>query len=382
MLKKIISYFLFLFLIITQAYAQAHSKITLDQKIGQMLLIGFNGSTLSKNSPIVSDIMHQRIGGVILFDYNYQTKTFNKNIKNPDQLKKLTQQLQHYTQQATHKHHNNLTPLLIGIDYEGDKVNRLKQRYGFPETKSAAYLGRSSLETTYYYAEQMARTLKQENINLDFAPVLDLNINPNNPVIGRLQRSFSSSPYSVIMHADIFSKIFTQNHILCVYKHFPGHGDSLTDSHKGFVNETNSWRPVELLPYLYLFKKREACPLVMVAHLVNRHLDPSESPATLSHKIVTDLLRDQLKFNGIIISDDMQMKAITKYYSLKKAIPLAINAGIDILVFGNQLAYQPHIAKQCIQIVKQDIKKGIIPIQRINEAYDRITKLKKRLRQI
>lgn len=376
MLKKISLIFLSLLLIASKSYAQTNKQVTLEQEIGQMLMIGFNGDKLIQPSPIVADIQQQRIGGVILFDYNFQTKTFAKNIKNPTQLKKLTQQLQLYTKQAAQKNHNHLYPLLIGIDYEGGEVNRLKPDYGFPQTKSAAYLGHHSLTTTKYYANIMADTLKQENINLDFAPVLDVNINPNNPVIAHLQRSFSSNPYGVIQHAAIFAKTFKQNNILCVYKHFPGHGDSTTDSHKGFVDETNTWRPIELIPYIYLLKKPYSCNMVMVAHIVNKHLDPQGHPATLSYKIITGILRNQLNFNGIIVSDDMQMKAITKYYTLKKAIPLAINAGIDILVFGNQLEYQPTIAKQCITIIKQDVKQGIIPRSRIDDAYNKIIKLK------
>src|SRR3989344_5490391 len=172
--------------------------VMLKEKIGQMLLIGFKGMELLPNDSIVQAILAQQIGGVILFDYDYSSKKYDRNIKNPTQVKYLTQQLQDYATQAAKNHGNQLLPLLVSIDYEGGYVNRLKEQYGFPKTLSAADIGLGTKEQAIQYADQMAMTLQQIGINLNLAPVVDVNVNPDNPVIGKLRRSFSSDPQKVI----------------------------------------------------------------------------------------------------------------------------------------------------------------------------------------
>ncbi len=356
---------LLLLLIITYS---AFAKPTLNQEIGQMIMVGFDGTTLHKNDPIAQDLIHQRVGGVILFDYNYKTKKFDKNIKSPKQLKQLTQQLKNYA-----KH-----PLLIGIDYEGGKNGtRLQPRDGFPETYNAQYIGSHSIKFAKKQYALMAKTLKAAGINLDFAPVVDLNINPNNPIIGKIGRSFSINPKTVIKYARIFTSTLHHQNILCVLKHFPGHGSSKGDTHLGFVDVTKTWQPQELTPYKKLLNTPQGCHIVLTAHIVNRKLDPSGLPASLSKKTITGLLRHKLDFKGVIITDDLQMGAITKLYDLKTTVKLAIQAGADILLFGNQLKDQPHIAEQVIAIVNQLVKDGAISRQRIDESYARIMQLKR-----
>ncbi|WP_341808749.1 glycoside hydrolase family 3 N-terminal domain-containing protein [Wolbachia endosymbiont (group E) of Neria commutata] len=162
------------------------SEVGLRHKIGQMLMIGFEGKELNPEDPIVQAILAQQIGGVILFDKNKEKNNFDKNIESPEQVKRLTQQLQVYTKQAALNNKNDLFPLLIEIDYEGGMVERLKPRYGFPKTLSAADIGRGTDEQASKYAHQMADIVKQVGINFNFAPVLDVNVNPENPVIGVL----------------------------------------------------------------------------------------------------------------------------------------------------------------------------------------------------
>lgn len=350
----------------------------LKEKIGQMLLIGFKGTSLKPQDPIVKAILNDQIGGVILFDYDFPSQTYDHNIKNPAQLKNLTQQLQAYTKQAATIHHHSYQPLFVGIDYEGGKVNRLKETYGFPKTLSAQAVGKLSYTEAMRYAESMAKTLQEEGINFNFAPVIDLNINPESPIIGKLERSFSDNENKVSAYASIFSKAYQNSGVLCSYKHFPGHGSANGDTHKGFVDVTSTWKEIELTPYQTLFSDPSQCPAVMVAHVVHYGLDSKGYPASISYPIIHDLLRGKLNFNGVVVSDDMQMKAITDHYGLHEAVRLAINAGVDILVFGNQLAATEDPAK-IIDMIYEDVKTGKIRESRIEESYQRIMKLKQHL---
>ncbi|KTD07746.1 glycoside hydrolase family 3 protein [Legionella jamestowniensis] len=349
---------------------------SLRDKIGQMLIIGFEGKTIDDASAVTKAINKNNIGGVILFDYNYHTQTFDKNIANPEQVKKLNQQLQLATSKANDKHHRPQLPLLISVDYEGGAVNRLKSEYGFPQTVSAAEVGKMIPEDANLIAQTMAATLKEAGFNLDFAPDVDVNINPDNPIIGLLSRSFSDKPEEVAFYSSIFSQDFLQHRVQCVYKHFPGHGSSATDSHLGFVDVTDSWQEYELDPYKLLLNSETPCGMIMTAHIVNRKLDESGLPATLSHKILTEILREQLQFKGVIITDDMQMKAISEHFGLAQAITLSINAGVDMLLFGNQLSEKPQNPEEIIDIIETKVKQGKIKEERIDEAYQHILAFK------
>ncbi|MGL5742908.1 MAG: glycoside hydrolase family 3 N-terminal domain-containing protein, partial [Legionella sp.] len=193
------------------------------------------------------------------------------------------------------------------------------------------------------------------------------------------ERSFSSDPLQVTRYASIFTRHFLNEKIECAYKHFPGHGSSTKDSHLGFVDVTDTWQPYELEPFQNLVHLNASCHVVMTAHIVNRQLDASGLPATLSHKILTDLLRKQLHLKGVIITDDMQMKAISDNYGLDHALVLAINAGADMLIFGNNLSTESQDPVQVIDIIEAKVQSGEISRQRIDEAYKHIVALKKSL---
>ncbi|WP_419418511.1 glycoside hydrolase family 3 protein [Legionella sp. D16C41] len=362
------------------SYAESPNlPLSLREEIGQMLVIGFNGKTITKDSLITKIIDKSNIGGVILFDYNVATKTYDKNIESPEQVKKLTTDLEHLNYLANLKHHRPQLPLLISVDYEGGKVNRLKERYGFPVTKTAAEVAKLPLDEADREAETMAETLQNSGLNLDFAPVVDVNVNPDNPVIGKFERSFSAEPQQVANYAHLFSKQFLNHNVQCAYKHFPGHGSSTADSHLGFVDVTDTWQNYELLPYEMLLNGNQACGMIMTAHVVNRQLDKTGLPATLSYDILTNLLRKQLKFNGVIITDDMQMKAISDHYGLEQALTLAINAGADMFIFGNQLVDNLQDPEEIINIIEAKVKSGEISRARIDEAYQHILAFKKTL---
>lgn len=375
-------YFITLLLFIWYISATLASDLpepSLREKIGQMLVLGFDGTEINDQSRIVKAIEQDNIGGVILFDHNDSKKNFDKNISSKAQVTKLNQDLQFITEQSNLKHKRPQLPLLISVDYEGGHVSRLNERYGFPPTLSAAEVGKGGIKTAEREAAAMAKNLKEAHFNLDFAPDLDVNVNPENPVIGKKERSFSNNPYQVLKFASIYTHYFLQQRIQCAYKHFPGHGSSTKDSHLGFVDTTDTWIPYELIPFQKLIESREACGMIMTAHTINRQLDPSGLPTTLSHKILTHLLRQELHFKGVVITDDLQMKAISDNYGLEKAVVLAINAGADMLLFGNNLPIHTQDSKQVIDLIESKVKSGEINKKRIDEAYNRILILKKSL---
>jgi len=353
---------------------------SLREKIGQMLIMGFPGKIANKSSLVARFIDDDNIGGVILFDYNTQSQTFDKNIESPEQVIELNKQLQSIARKANRAHNRPQLPLLISLDYEGGKVNRLHPRYGFPAIPSAKEVGKGGFDEANNVANLMSATLKSSGFNLDFAPVLDVDVNPDNPIIGKLGRSFSADPNSVTQYGQIYSNQFLDQQIECAYKHFPGHGSSLTDSHLGFVDITNTWTVKELTPFLQLLSQNKHCGMVMVAHVVNRNLDASGLPATLSSSMISGLLRHDLQFDGVVITDDMQMKAIADYYGLSTALTLAINAGADMFIFGNQLVEKAQDPKDLIDLIEQKVHSGEISETRIDEAYRRIIKMKTSLK--
>ncbi len=338
----------------------------LDMKIGQMIMVGFRGTALQEVPVLRKDITRLNLGGVVLFDYDVPSKSSGRNITSPDQLRKLTRELQ----QAA------AVPLFIAVDQEGGKISRLKTKYGFPESISAAGLGQiNSPDTTFRTALATAETLQKAGINLNFAPVADLNSNPDNPVIGSLERSFSADPDVVSSQAATTIRALHTKKIIATLKHFPGHGSSTTDTHKDFTDITETWENNELAPYRKLIEDGYS-DVVMTAHVFNANLDPIY-PATLSKHIISGILRDSLGFTGVVISDDMQMDAVADHYSLRTAISLALNAGVDILLFANNSSYDPRIAQKALSIIRSLVDEGTVSPERIDSAYRRIMKLKR-----
>lgn len=343
-------------------------NISIDKKIAQMIMIGFNGTELSSESEIGKDIEKYNFGGVILFDYDVPSKSHPRNITSRFQLLNLINSIQELSD----------IPAFIAIDQEGGKVSRLKTSYGFPSSESAEHIGRiNNTDTSIFWAERTAKLLESLGINMNFAPVVDVNINPECPVIGKLGRSFSSNPDIVTSEAKIVIDEHRKKNIICALKHFPGHGSAHSDSHAGFTDVSDSWQEVELIPYKHLISAGD-CDMIMTAHVFNEQLD-SLYPATLSEKVVKGLLRDSLGFEGFIISDDMNMGAIADNYSMSFAIEYAINAGIDILLFSNNSnTYDPKMPEKIFNIVKELLVSGKISEKRINESYSRIIKMKKK----
>ncbi|MBO6523807.1 MAG: glycoside hydrolase family 3 protein [Balneolaceae bacterium] len=337
-----------------------------DRELGQLLVIGFRGTEINPESDITKDIKELNIGGVVLFDYDVESKSYGRNIESDDQLLKLASSLVAYSS----------TPPIISIDQEGGQVARLKPSLGFPKTVSAQYLGEIDNEdSTRFYARRTAQEFMVVGVNTNFAPVLDVNTNPKNPVIARYERSYSSNPKKVAEHAGYVIDEFDVEGILTVLKHFPGHGSSTTDSHLGVTDVTDTWTEDELIPYKILFEEKNI-NAVMTAHIYNANIDP-DWPATLSPATINGLLRDSLGFEGVVFSDDMQMDAIRSEYGLETAIEQSLNAGVDILMFGNNLVYEEDIAQTAIDIIQKLIAEGKVSEETIQASLDRVAKLKK-----
>jgi beta-N-acetylhexosaminidase len=333
----------------------------LKRMIGRMLIVGFPDKQIDANSQIVKDMQAYDLGGVILFDRAYDDRNKTKNIVNPMQVQSLTQELKSFSRK----------PLFIAIDQEGGKVARLKPKYGFNEVPSAFEVSKMSLEDARTVYKMQSNMLQQNGLNMNFAPVVDLSINPQNSVIVGLERSFGKESAKVLEFASLVLEEQNNHNIISVLKHFPGHGSSLGDSHKGFVDVTQTWKKVELEPYAQLIKENRV-DMIMTAHVFNKNLDPLY-PATLSERVNTKLLRNLLGYKGVIVSDDMQMKAISEHYPLKESVTLAINGGVDILLFGNQLSKLN--VKILIETIYAQVQSGTISVDKIIEANKRIANL-------
>jgi beta-N-acetylhexosaminidase len=345
---------------------------TLREKIGQLLNVGFRGTTAVDCELIARDIRDLHLGGVILFDQEMAGGTIDsgprrRNIESPEQVRALLRHLQSHAK----------IPLLTSIDQEGGRVNRLKPVYGFPPSISHQELGALDQSAeTYRHAAAPAQTLADLGFNLNLAPVVDLDAHPDNPIIKGKGRAFSSDPAAVARHAAEFIRAHRAHGVLTCAKHFPGHGSATGDTHLGLVDVTATWHERELIPFLQLIAAG-LCDVIMTAHVFNAKLDP-DHPATLSRAVMTGLLREKLGFDGVITSDDMEMKAISTRYGLAESVPLAIEAGLDVLCFGNNLTYDPDIAQKAVAILVRAVESGRIPESRIDLSYHRVLALKRR----
>lgn len=339
---------------------------SLEVKIGQMLMLGFQGATIGADQSILDALRTLHVGSVVLFDVDLSTRRARpRNIVSPEQVAQLTADLQAL---AT-------LPLLISIDQEGGIINRLKPKYGFPPTLSHAALGeRNDLEFTREQAGVIAQALVDAGINLNLAPVVDVRINPNSPIIARVERSFSADPQIVAAQAEAYIDAHHAHGVKCTLKHFPGHGSAVTDTHLGFTDVTKTWSRAELLPYQTLIGQGKV-DAVMTAHIFNRNLDP-DLPATLSPAVISGLLRQELGFDGVVISDDIQMRGITDLFKVEKAIELAIVAGVDMIAVANNLTYSGTIADRFVTTVKRMLDAGVIDEARIEQSYQRVMRLK------
>jgi beta-N-acetylhexosaminidase len=338
-------------------------EAALRKKIASLLVVGFRGQQVNSGDWIVKAI-RDGLGGVVLFDRDLHPDQ-PRNITSPSQVTALIKQLR----QAAPG------PLIVSIDQEGGQISRLNPGDGFPATKSEADIGAANnTGTTKSWAEGMVQSMSSIGVNLNYAPVVDLNVNPDNPAIGKLGRSFSNNSDVVVNNASEEIKVHRAAGIKTVLKHFPGLGSATANTDFDVVDVSDTWHRNELDPFQRLIKAGLA-DSVMAAHLLNTQLDPS-LPASLSPAVVTNLLRGQLGFQGPVVSDDMQAAAITAKFGPDQAAGMALGAGVDLLVFANQQVYDENVFSSTLDTVVNLVRQGHLTQQHIDQAVARVNTLR------
>ncbi|GAA1409141.1 glycoside hydrolase family 3 protein [Catellatospora coxensis] len=338
-------------------------EAALRKKIARMMIVGFRGAQVGPDDWIMKAIAERGLGGVILFDRDQLTGE-SRNINSPPQVTALIKTL---TGAAPHG-------LIVSIDQEGGKIARLGPQNGFPATKSQAEIGAlNSPPATKAWAGGMAQTLVQIGVNFNFAPVADLAVNPDNPAIALLGRSFSADPDVVVSCATDTIDTYRKANVRTSIKHFPGLGSATGNTDFEAVDVTDTWTRAEIVPFQRLIQSGTA-DTVMVTHFLNRRLDP-DRPVSLSHAVVTDLLRGQLGWDGVVVTDDMQAVAITSRYARDEATTYALEAGVDQLVFCNQAVYDPAIVTETVEHVLGLVRAGKVPAAQIDRSVARIDAL-------
>jgi beta-N-acetylhexosaminidase len=342
----------------------------LDSMIGQMIMVGFSGSG-ERDAGVIAvrdQLAKGTIGGVVLYP---------ENIGAPDALRALTALLRNAKS----------SPIpFIAVDQEGGLVQRLTRRNGHSYFPSARSVGRNPSFASSESAERLYATMAEElaeaGFNLNFGPVVDLNLNPDNPVIGGRDRSFSADPNTVTMLASAFIIAHRDANIVTVAKHFPGHGSSHVDSHKALADVSQTWREIELEPYRTL-AKGGLLDGVMIGHLYHpRFSDGARLPASLSGRAVQALrAKGYIGFQGVVVSDDMEMGAVRDHYSFEERVIKAVNAGTDLLVFSNVTLRDPELGPKIHTVIADAVRDGRISRARVEKAYGKIRLLKRRLQQ-
>jgi beta-N-acetylhexosaminidase len=335
-----------------QTISEVITKMSLEDKIGQMILAGISGTKMDTNAKKLISQFH--VGGIIFYKSNFET---------PEQAVQLVNQL---------KAGNSSTlPLFLGIDQEGGRVTRLPGGlFNFPPNNQIGKV--NDPEFSYKIGTLLGHEVKEFGLNLDFAPVLDINSNPNNPVIG--DRSFGNNSEIVSTLGIQTMKGIQSQNIIPTIKHFPGHGDTSIDSHLELpiVNKSlMELKVLELIPFERAID--HGADVVMVAHILLPKLDKT-NPASMSKAIISDLLRKQLSFKGVIITDDMTMGAITEHFDIGKAAVESVKAGSDIILVGHDYNNVVKITSSLITAVEN----GEISEQRLNESIERIIQLKRK----
>lgn len=321
--------------------------------IGQHMIIGIAGHSLTADEKRF--IVDNNIGGVVLF---------GRNVSEPKQVRELCAEIQALRHQTLSR-----APLFIGIDMEGGRVARLKAPFTqWPPLKTLGDLDNATV--TFHFSNKMGLELHSVGINLDFAPCIDVLSNPKNTVVG--DRSIGSDPELVAKHASALVRGFIKSNVIACVKHFPGHGNTLLDSHEDLpVEEADLQRleTLELIPFRRSFKAR--VDMVMTSHILFKNID-NEWPVTLSEKFLKKILREQCRYRGLIITDDLDMKALLKHYD-RKTIPVrAMQAGVDLLLYCNDPT-SPPIA---LEALSSALAQGQLNKAELESSYKRIIEVK------
>jgi beta-N-acetylhexosaminidase len=340
----------------------------LRRRVGQMILVGFRGLTPLEAAPTLRHIKDGSIGGVVLYDVDAETGGL-RNIQSRDQVHDLVLALKEAGE----------IPVLTTVDAEGGFYHRLKEKYGFPPATPAQDMGeRNDLTFTRSAAGLTAEALADVGIDMNLAPVVDL-LNPANLTVSARRRSFSSDAAKVTAHAREFILAHREYGVLTAPKHFPGMGGVLRPHAPGLGELIEDWTTAELEPYRALIGEG-LMDCVLTARITHPQLD-SEYPGCLSKKVVDGLLRGELGYDGVAISDAMEMLAIWDVFGFERGTILAVNAGLDMLLFCNEsgmIPYDDERAPAAVQIILDAVSRGEIAEERVNQACSRILKMKQR----
>lgn len=337
----------------------------LNTWIGQMLMVGFKGQKPNESGvkKLVEQIKSGAVGGVVFLSHN---------IVSPKQVKKLTDAFQRKDSE---------TPPFIAVDQEGGIVQRLAHEKGFAEYPTAGAMGkRNDPLTAYAVYKGLANELRKFGFNLNMGPVVDLQHNGTNSIIAIKERAFGSKP----MHVTAFAKAFCAAHkdagVLTVLKHFPGHGSTVTDTHTAPADISKTWSKDELVPYQKLIESGDAA-IIMAGHITHAKMaDEPGMPASLSKKAISGKLRKDLKFSGVVISDDLEMGAVSKKHPLEDSVIRAIKAGVDIVLVGNQTKPSPDLPERVAAIIRQAVADGKLKRSRIKASFERIIAVKSNIK--
>ena len=322
-------------------------EMSLEEKIGQLLIISYRKDDIKEKLPTILEEV--KPGGFILFSENITTydDTINliKSIKNSNDI-----------------------PLFIGIDEEGGNVQRLKNLKDY-KTSDIPYMSYvKTINDAYNLGKVIAEELRVFGINLDFAPVIDCNWDNPKSVIGK--RAFEGDYTTVAKLGVSLAKGLKNNKVIPTYKHFPNHGATATDSHQDLpvINKTEEeLLNNDLIPYQEAIKNN--ADMIMISHLALPKITKDYTPASLSYEIITNLLKKKLGFKGLVVTDALNMQALTKNYSEKEILIKAINAGADLLLM-------PEDPVNAVKIIKEAVNGGLISEERINESVEKILSLK------
>jgi beta-N-acetylhexosaminidase len=342
--------------------AQAQS---LEQMAGQMIVIGFEGDDADDASveALRAELAAGRLGGVMFL---------KKNIKSLDAVRGMN---------AAFREASPAPLPFITLDQEGGSVERLTQDVGFKEIPNAASIAANNPpeQAEAIYGE-MAASIAELGFSVNFGPVADVNLNTNNQVIAKFGRAYSADPAVVAAYDEAFIAGHHAAGMLTAVKHFPGHGSSTADSHEGFVDISESWKPIELDPYRTLIAD-DMADMVMVGHLYHKDYSDADTqtPSSLSAQWITGVLREDLGYDGVVISDDLEMGAIRDHYTLEETVTKAVRAGMDVLLFSNTASYRAGLGQEILDILLAEAAADADFAARIKQSYERIVALKARI---
>jgi beta-N-acetylhexosaminidase len=331
--------------------------LSTEALIGRMIMVGFFGDEPDApgTEAVRGWLASGKVGGVIFFE---------DNLASPNAALRLTKA---FRQAAGPKR----TPLLA-VDQEGGAVSRLRPERGFEPLPSAREVAaRDDIGEAFARYEDLARGLVRLGFNVNFGPVVDLELNSSSRIISGLGRSFGSDPAKVTSYARAFIAAHGKVGVMTAAKHFPGHGSTALDSHENLPDITAHWKPEELAPFNDLASDG-LVPMIMVGHLVHREKTGDGVPASLSRKAVTDWLRGKLGFDGLVVTDDLHMEAIRGNFSFDEALVRAVEAGNDVLVFANREYVDPDLPERAAAAVRAAVQSGRISRERLLESHRRL----------